>query len=397
MNQENNFAEDIAFLREHVETVVLENSEGAAIAVVPQYQGRTMTSCSQGQQGTSFGYINYQVIEAPTPAAAINLYGGEDRVWISPEGGQYSIFFDPQVEMSFDNWRTPAALDSEAFEVVEKHAQSISLHREAKFVNWTGTEFNTAIDRQVCLLDRATASQHLKHELAPSIQVCCHESRNRLTNMGNESWKPESGLIGVWMLCMSKPSPQATLLVPFQATPEEAQNATDQAIVNADYFGKLHQDRLQIDRENKLIYFLGDGQHRSKLGLTFDRVCSQLGSWDPLRKVLTIVQFNLPDEAPFGYNNNLWELQEQPYAGDVINCYNDGLNESGSSLAKGGFYELETISPALALAPGGAYTHIHRTFRLQAQSDSTDDLSALSSVAKHVFGVSLDEIQQRFA
>ena len=396
MNQEKNFSQDVEFLRKYVDTLVLSNEEGAAVAVVPQYQGRTMTSCSQGESGTSYGYINYDAIEASTPAEKINLYGGEDRVWISPEGGQYSIFFEPQAKMTFENWRTPTELDTEPFEVFEQSDQSISIGRKADFVNWTGTKFHTQIDRTVRLLNRTQASDQLGVALGDQLRLCCHESQNRLTNVGDAAWEPESGLISVWMLCMSKPSPSATLVVPFRADDNEL-NKADKAFVNAEYFGKLNQDRLQLDRDRRLIYFLGDGKLRSKLGLTFDRVRPVLGSWDQQRSVLTIVQFNLPDSAPHGYNNNLWELQKFPYAGDVINCYNDGLNESGSSLAKGGFYELETLSPALALQPQTSYTHIHRTFRIEAASDSAEDQQAVSDVAKQVFGVSVNDIQSKFA
>ena len=83
-------------------------------------------------------------------------------------------------------------------------------------------------------------------------------------------------------------------------------------------------------------------------------------------------------------------MQDEPYAGDVINCYNDGVNESGSGMVEGGFYEMETISPALALAPGEGYTHIQRILRMEG------DRAELSAVAKSLFGVGLDQIAIQF-
>ena len=129
---------------------------------------------------------------------------------------------------------------------------------------------------------------------------------------------------------------------------------------------------------------------RSKLGLTFSRVQSKLGSWDPQRGVLSIVDFNLPKTVDHGYTNNLWEVQSSPYAGDVINSYNDGPTETGERLGAGGFFELETISPALALGADQSFTHRHRTLRIEGDRDR------LSHVAEHVFGVGLDEIEARF-
>ncbi|MEM9943591.1 MAG: DUF6786 family protein, partial [Planctomycetota bacterium] len=86
-------------------------------------------------------------------------------------------------------------------------------------------------------------------------------------------------------------------------------------------------------------------------------------------------------------NNNLWEIQEKPYSGDVINGYNDGPNESGGKL--GGFFELETISPALALAPQDHFTHVHRTVRMEGSR------VGLNQVASAVFGVDLEVIESQ--
>lgn len=379
---ENTFGDDLEFLNRHVETIVLANGEGAEIVVVPAYQGRTMTSTATGRSGTSYGYLNYEAITAGNADPQINLYGGEDRMWISPEGGQYSIFFDPDVEMAYQNWRTPAPLDSEPFELVSQTDHSVSVSRQASFTNWSRYRFEVQMDRTVNLLSQEQASERLGVSLT-GLKVAAHESHNRLTNIGDKQWQAETGLIGIWMLCMNKPADDATLLVPFKPGPRESLGK----IVNADYFGKLDQARLQVDEASSLIYFRGDGKLRSKLGLTFARAQPWLGSWDPKRGVLSIVQFNLPAAAPNGYSNNLWELQSEPYQGDVINGYNDGPNETGGQL--GGFFELETISPALALAPAASYTHVHRTIRMQGAR------AKLSQVAEHVFATTLDQIENR--
>lgn len=380
---ENTFGQDLEFLNQHVETIVLSNAEGASAIVVPAYQGRTMTSTSSGMSGTSYGYLNYDAIAADKKDSQINLYGGEDRMWISPEGGQYSVFFNPNVEMLYENWRTPACLDTEPFILTGHDQTSASFERVAKLSNWSQFEFNLKMERTVNLLDSETAAANLGCSL-DGLSVAAHQSRNRLSNIGESPWETETGLIGIWMLCMNKPAPGATLLVPFKVGSESDLGPT----VNADYFGKLDQSRLQIDESGGMVYFLGDGKMRSKLGLTYQRVEPYLGSWDRDRGILSVVQFNLPDAAPNGYNNNLWEIQKEPYSGDVINGYNDGPNESGGQL--GGFFELETISPALALKAGESYTHLHRTIRMEGERQT------LSQVSLNVFGVDLDEIERRF-
>ena len=105
-----------------------------------------------------------------------------------------------------------------------------------------------------------------------------------------------------------------------------------------------------------------------------------------MHKTLTIVQYNQPKGAT-DYVNSMWELQDKPYAGDVINSYNDGPPEPGKK-ALGPFYELETSSPAAALAPNETLTHIHRTFHFQGKE------SDLAPIAKAVLGVDLETIKK---
>src|SRR5262245_24033669 len=88
------FHDDIAFLKAHTELIVLSNRMGSAqVAVTPAWQGRVMTSTAEGDAGTSFGWINRDLIASGKLQPHINVFGGEDRFWLGPEGGQFSIFF----------------------------------------------------------------------------------------------------------------------------------------------------------------------------------------------------------------------------------------------------------------------------------------------------------------
>ena len=49
----------------------------------------------------------------------------------------------------------------------------------------------------------------------------------------------------------------------------------------------------------------------------------------------------------------MWEMQREPFKGDVINSYNDGPPAPGKP-PLGPFYELETSSPALSLSPASS-------------------------------------------
>jgi hypothetical protein len=380
---ENSFQADADFLAKHFDIHVLKNSEGGRAVVIPALQGRTMTSASQGEGGQSYGYIKYDTFGGEFDPQ-ITLFGGEDRIWISPEGGQFSVFFDPDVPMDFANWRSPKILDSTPYDVVKKEDSIITTKAATSVMNMSRFTFDIEIERTVELLTRDRASSCMNADVE-GVSLVAHESRNKLTNTGSEAWKKESGLLGLWSLCMSKPSPGATLMIPFRKGPESELGT----IVTSDYFGELDSKRLSVNEELGMIFLLGDGDYRSKLGLSEKRALPLLGSWDSHRGVLTVSQFSMPDSAPNGYTNNLWEFQDDPYAGDVINGYNDGPNDSGGKL--GGFYELETVSPAYALAPGESCTHMHRTIRIEG------DREKLDAIAKAVFNVSLDQIESQLS
>jgi len=101
------------------------------------------------------------------------------------------------------------------------------------------------------------------------------------------------------------------------------------------------------------------GQFRSKIGVEYPRRSKGvLGSYDAANRVLTIVQFTQPAGVT-DYVNSQWKLQEQPYAGDIANSYTTTARPRPAQNRFGPFYEMESSSPAAALAPGKSLTHIH--------------------------------------
>ena len=81
----------------------------AKVALVPAWQGRVMTSTMGGDTGPSFGWINRELIASGKILPHMNAFGGEDRFWLGPEGGQFSIFFAKGVPFDLEHWFTPAS------------------------------------------------------------------------------------------------------------------------------------------------------------------------------------------------------------------------------------------------------------------------------------------------
>ena len=133
------FHDDLTFLKRHVEVIVLnDDKDQAGIIVVPEWQGRVMTSTASGKEGMSFGWINRELIASGEIQKHINVFGGEDRFWLGPEGGQYSIFFNPGVPFEFDHWFTPAEIDTEPFEIVSRTQTSARFKKPTSFTSNSG-------------------------------------------------------------------------------------------------------------------------------------------------------------------------------------------------------------------------------------------------------------------
>jgi len=363
------FGDDVKFLSTHVATIVLSDAGGKAqVAVVPAYQGRVMTSTTGGAEGPSFGWINRDLIASGKTLPHMNPYGGEDRFWLGPEGGQFALFFKKGDPFDFDHWQTPAMMDTEPFELVSKTSDTAVFRKDATLVNYSGTEFSVRIERQVKLIDSKRAKELLNLKDIGGANLVAYETVNTLTNTGKAAWTKDTGLPSIWILGMFKPSPQTTIIIPIQEGPDSTLGPK----VNDAYFGKVPADRLRVEEDR--LFFSGDGQYRSKIGISRRRAKPIAGSYDAGGKVLTLVQFNQPKGAA-DYVNSMWEIQKEPYGGDAVNSYNDGPPSPGAK-PLGPFYELETSSPAAALKPGESITHIHRTFHFQGDEAGLSQISA---------------------
>ncbi|WDQ16467.1 DUF6786 family protein [Rhodopirellula sp. P2] len=384
------FADDVAFMNAHTNIVLLHRGD-AAVAGAPAYQGRVMTSTFDRKAGPSFGWINRPVIEQGFLSEDerqgkleehIHIFGGEERFWLGPEGGQYALFFPPKSEFEFTNWVTPAAIDTEPFELVDHTEASAKFRHSARLTNYHGTVFQVGVERTVSLIDRDRVAKQLAAPIGPGLQLVAYETRNQITNDGPNAWKPETGLLSIWILGMYKPSPETTIVIPFVAGPDEELGPT----VNDAYFGKVPPTYLRVDNER--LFFRGDGTRRGKIGIHPLRSKGIAGSYDAAGKVLNLVTYNQQD-APHGFVNSMWELQDKPYAGDVIHSYNDGSPEPGKP-PLGPFYELETSSPAAALQPNESLHHVQRTYHIHGSEVE------LRPLAQHLLGVTLEEIESAF-
>lgn len=374
MNNSNNrgsFAYDVAFLKGKDSVVVLKNKQGTGKVIVsPKYQAKVFTSTADGDEGKSFGWINYDAFDQQEEH--MNAYGGEDRLWLGPEGGKFSLFFKPGSTMEFENWYTPPAVDTESWILDAVSDRAASLSKETAITNYAGTKLNIKINRQIEVLENGEIEKALHIQLKETVKTVGFKTVNKLTNNGNNAWNKQTGAPCLWSLDMFTPSPETVIIIPYN---EQAKGK----LATTDYFGEIPKERIVY--KNGVLLFKADGKSRGKLGIPPDRVKPVAGSYASDTKVLTITLFDIDPNAV--YLNQEWTPDKDPFVGDAMNAYNDGPLADGSQM--GPFYEIESASPAAFLQPKEAITHTHSVFHF------TGDEAALNEIAQKVLGISLKE------
>lgn len=374
------YGDNLAFFKANgIETVELKSPDGQSrVLTVPAYQGRVMTSTTGGDAGRSYGWVNHDYIASGEVSPQFNSYGGEERFWIGPEGGPNSWFFKPGDEQIYANWKVPAIIDTDTYEVIERTDMSVTYASHAVLTNASGREFSIGFRRKVEIIPEAKIAEVLGTQVPEGVRALVYSTANTLTNEGDSAWTRETGMPSVWLLGCFNPTRTTTVFIPYNKEHKGR-------IVKDDYFGEMPQGRLIAD--DGMVYFKIDGEYRAKIGLPAGSAKDLCGSYDSAAHVLNILKYTVP-QGENDYVNSQWGPQDDCFGGDVINSYNDGPTETGTIM--GPFYEIETSSPGAPLAPGESLTHTQYTMHFEGPEE------ALASLVKAVFGKDIDDIKGRF-
>ncbi|MCR8556342.1 hypothetical protein KXD93_01735 [Mucilaginibacter sp. BJC16-A38] len=371
------FGYDLDFLKRKDSVVVLNSKDGSGqIIISPKYQAKVFTSTADGVNGKSFGWINYKTFSQEKLDEHMNAYGGEDRLWLGPEGGKFSLFFKPGTKMEFANWHTPAAVDNEAWKLVSNTDKKASLSKSAKLLNYAGTTLSLLINRDIQIIEPADVKKILGIDMDSKVKSVAFHTTTTLTNTGDKAWEKQSGAPCIWNLDMFTPSPQAVTIVPY--------NDGTGKVATTDYFGEIPKDRIKYN--NGILLFKADGKSRGKLGMQAARAKNMAGNYDAENNVLTITLFDTNPKAI--YLNQEWRTDRDPFVGDAVNAYNDGPLADKTQM--GPFYEIESVSPAAFLKPNEKLTHNHSVFHF------TGDKQELNNIVLKTLGISLQDIQAAF-
>lgn len=377
MHEKGTFGYDLAFLQARDSVIVLSNQAGnGQIIVSPGYQGKVFTSTAAGLTGKSFGWVNHPAFDQEIDPH-MNAYGGEDRLWLGPEGGPFSLYFKPGMPMTFENWHTPPAIDIEKWDLVSADSQQVSMSKSMQLLNYAGTPLAIRIDREVRILENENITHDLGVELGADVQAVGFATMNTLTNSGTFAWDKTTGAPCMWNLDMFAPAPNTVILIPYE-------EQGDGKVATTDYFGEIESSRIAY--HNGVLFFKADGNSRGKLGLSPQRAKPIAGSYDPDNKILTITKYDVHKDAV--YLNQEWTTDKDPFVGDAVNAYNDGPLEDGGQM--GPFYEIESVSPAAFLQPNEKMVHHHNVYHF------IGDETQLEEIARKVLGVSFADISNAF-
>lgn len=360
------YQDDLLILQEHTEVIELTNSKGQArLMISPEYQGKVLGSTSEGLLGSRNGWLNKKALAAKD----YNGIGGEDRIWIGPLGGQYSLYYQQIKPLNEENWKVPSALN-QSFEVVSLSDTEIEMQNEMRMTNFKGNSFDLKLKRKIKLLTTGSVEENLQVSLSADSKFVAFESSHMLTNTGNEPWVKENGLLSLWSLSMLEGSENSLVIIPLK------EDADLQHIYQ--YLGPLDSSRLQV--KNHVLLFKADGKYRSKIGIPSQFAPSVYASYSKEKKRLSIVQYQKNTDSLY-FNSNA-TVQENPYKGEAIPIYNHGTMDY-SPTTETSFYELESCSPMRELLPGDSLTHFHRVYHFSGNPEE------LSQLCKQLLGIEL--------
>ncbi len=171
--EKGSYGYDVSFIKKHAGNVIELTNGDAKILLCANYQGRVFTSTAAGDTGISFGWINYNLLSSGEKKKQFNPVGGEERFWLGPEGGQYSIYFKKNDSFNINHWQVPALVDTVTYHVDHVDSSSALFSYASSITNYSGTTFNLISQEKLSLLNKNAIASTLKTTLACKCSCSC--------------------------------------------------------------------------------------------------------------------------------------------------------------------------------------------------------------------------------
>lgn len=366
------FAKDLEFLSKTIQPIILKDSEARQIIVSAEFQGKIMTSTSNGLGGASYGWFNKGIIASDTVFKNRSKVGSAGRIWFGPDQGPNTIFFKINKATNQVEHAAPKDLDTLPFKVFEQTKSSVILGNTLHLENLKGFHFYIDVKREIEILSKENIEHSLNLNIGKNIRFVGFKSITSMKNIGELNWSKNTGLLSLWDLGCFYPTPKTTVVIPLKGNKQKA----------TVYFTPLDSTRVKIKKNT--LFYKADANYLNKIGTLPEHTVPCYGSYSPEFNLLTIVKFSFKGGLDY-VNAHPEDIGEQ-YRGDVINVFNDG--KLGNIGPFGPFYELETSSAAKALKKGEIIYHTHETYHFEGAKQD------LNVVSKNILNVDIDTINE---
>ncbi len=351
------FGMDLSFLEKYAEGAIVLGEGESYVAISPKLQGRVMTSTLGGDEGYSIGWINRDLIASGNSETHLKNFGGEDRLWIGPEGTELSVFFGAGDLFVGDNWRIPADLSKEPWELKARTNFQARLEKEANLENARGEKFKVRAMREISYISKANAAKILGVEIPESVRMVAFQSLNRITNLSEKTWSAETGILNLSVMSCFHANASTYAFIPYNpGAPEKIGG-----IIKDPYNESVGGDRLSIAPD--YVRMRVDGTKLGEITMNPNRSKGIIGSYDSERNILTVITYIRP-ASPKKYLPANWRRTNDLFEGDALSVFNNGPAHQGTFKADK-FYETSTYSPAIALEPGKSQLHVQRIFHFE--------------------------------
>jgi hypothetical protein len=326
--------------------------------VCPDLAGRVMGTTTGGENGIFGGFIDEQAFLEGMKDFWDN-WGGEERYWIGPEGGQFGLMFKDRCEC-FAHYNVHEGFNRTPYKVVEVSPKgtSITMRCRMRLKNKIGTRFHVEVTRRITFLDDCPFT----NGCGEAVSFVGFQSESSLRNIGERPFTRESGALTQWHIGQFPVGEHIIGIVPFRTADRTSPP------VREDYFkdfclgGAMPANRYSL--LNNCALFKADGRVRTKIGQNCSRATGRLGSYNLESNELIMLDYDFYPQ--FDYAASYWYEQPQPYDGDVISFSAEGPDQPDGPIGR--CYELEALSPALFLAPGESFTWRTRTLHLTGRA-----------------------------
>lgn len=137
------FSDAVQLLSDSGKTTYVLNSpgQGRPVLVCPALAGRVIGTTCDVNSGELGGFLDADAFLHGMKDIWDN-WGGEERYWLCPEGGQFGLMFQGR-ENCFANYVVQPGINSQEYEVVDvaRTCDSLTMQADFELVNAAGTRF----------------------------------------------------------------------------------------------------------------------------------------------------------------------------------------------------------------------------------------------------------------